>query len=464
MQKYEAAKRNTFVYICDGDGYSFCTNKTKGDILYMLCRQKDCTVSLVYNRATNTIMKQKNLHNHVKDAQLQETLSMRGFLRNRAKSSNDAFEKIFLEAEAKFPTAASLRGNVNYYKSSMHRSRRSCNPETPKNFEDICNMLRDSAKYSTDNDITPHPFFDDLYRDADNYNLLVFTSHRVVEEVRRQAAITIQSDATYKCVPRVKDFYQLFIISYQFERNVYPIMYVIMEKKTEKSYVKVFEILKTLLPTTQINTCMSDYEAALRKAVRNVFPGITVKGCFFHFKKAVLRRARKLKLILPNNDEIPDAIRGGVKYAGNLALLPERCVSDGISLVETKLDNSPKCLEFIQYLRRQWDKEDISVYKDKIRTNNGSESMHRRIITLLGQPHPGIFTFLEFLQKFEHHISLELSRNLKKNFSSNYRKKAYVAADERISKAEDIFEKNNDVDMFLSIVSGYEQGTICRCI
>lgn len=232
-------------------------------------------------------------------------------------------------------------------------------------------------------------------------------------------------------------------------------IYAIMERKTEKAYIKVFETLKTLLEATEVNLCMADYETALRKAVQKVFPEISVKGCFFHYKKAVLRRIRKLGL---ENADTPDEIICGLKYASNLALLPQRFINTGILLAESKIGNSPNSTKLSQYLRNQWADKEISVFKDKVRTNNGSEAMHRRIISLLGQPHPSIFIFLEFLQKLEQHVSLELRRDQRNNPSSNYRKKEYIAADERIAKAEKIFEKNKDVEMFLSNVSGIESG------
>lgn len=456
MHKYNAPKRNTFVYISDDDGHAFTTNKTKGNTLYMVCRKKDCPVTLVYDQAENVIKSQKKEHNHVKEPNLSETLLMRSFLREKSESNHEKFEKIFFDAEVKFPAAASEHGNVNYYRSSMRRSRRFCNPVTPNSFAEIQMLFNDFPKYSTDLDDPAHAFFDDLHYASDGSQILVFASHRVLEVAKKQATICIQSDATYKCLPKIEGFYQLFIASYQLDRNVYPMMYAIMEKKTEKAYFKVFEILKTFLGATEVNTSMTDYETALRKAIKKVYPQTLIKGCFFHYKKAVSRRIRKLGL--DNPDRTPGTIDTGLKYAANLALLPETAIADGIALVESKLD-SPACLQLLQYIRRTWANEQISVYKDLIRTNNGSEAMHRRIIALLGSPHPSIFVFIEFFQKFEHHMSLELVRDLKKTSSSVYRKKQYIKDDERISKAGQIFEINNDVDMFLSNVCGVGEGT-----
>lgn len=115
MQRFPAAKRNSFIYISDNEGHSFRINKTKGEILYMECRTEGCPVHLVYNKQENVITKQSNVHNHVKNDLLVETLKMRSFLREKAESSNEKFENIFLEAENFFPAAASAKGNVNYY-------------------------------------------------------------------------------------------------------------------------------------------------------------------------------------------------------------------------------------------------------------------------------------------------------------------------------------------------------------
>lgn len=55
-----------------------------------------------------------------------------------------------------------------------------------------------------------------------------------------------------------------------------------MERKTTAAYVTVFEEIKRLLPELNVRKAMTDYEIALQNALRRVFPGIDLNGCFYH--------------------------------------------------------------------------------------------------------------------------------------------------------------------------------------
>lgn len=56
-----------------------------------------------------------------------------------------------------------------------------------------------------------------------------------------------------------------------------------MERKDFHSYVKVFRELKKLIPSMNVINCMSDYESATRKAIKDQFPNSKISGCYFHY-------------------------------------------------------------------------------------------------------------------------------------------------------------------------------------
>ena len=49
-----------------------------------------------------------------------------------------------------------------------------------------------------------------------------------------------------------------------------------------------------------------DFETAAQNAARTVFPGITVKGCFFHYTQAIWRKTQHtdLQVTYRNNEDI----------------------------------------------------------------------------------------------------------------------------------------------------------------
>ena len=56
-----------------------------------------------------------------------------------------------------------------------------------------------------------------------------------------------------------------------------------MTGKNEELYKAVLIHINQLLPQLQPTTSMSDWEAAPRKALKEVFPNIKLFGCRFHF-------------------------------------------------------------------------------------------------------------------------------------------------------------------------------------
>lgn len=70
-----------------------------------------------------------------------------------------------------------------------------------------------------------------------------------------------------------------------------------MEKKNASSYRIIFNKIKAMIPKVNVTNCMSDYEAATRKAIREVFPKSTLSGCYFHYVQAIVKKISKFGLM-----------------------------------------------------------------------------------------------------------------------------------------------------------------------
>lgn len=66
-----------------------------------------------------------------------------------------------------------------------------------------------------------------------------------------------------------------------------PCAWVLMTRKTTLSYNSVWEAIKELCPNFKPTRAMSDFEKALMKSLRDSFPGIVVKGCYFHICQVI---------------------------------------------------------------------------------------------------------------------------------------------------------------------------------
>ena len=88
-------------------------------------------------------------------------------------------------------------------------------------------------------------------------------------------------DGTFSVVK--KPFSQLYSVHVfiRHEKNVkqIPVLFILMSGKSKKDYVAVLRHLKSILPdTVAVREIILDFERAVWKAVKKVFPRATIKG------------------------------------------------------------------------------------------------------------------------------------------------------------------------------------------
>ena len=78
-----------------------------------------------------------------------------------------------------------------------------------------------------------------------------------------------------------------------------PLSLCVMSGKRKRDYKKVFKCLKRLLPSLSLQTITVDFEAAVSvwKAMRSVFPGVTLLGFSFHWTQTIWRKIQDLGLV-----------------------------------------------------------------------------------------------------------------------------------------------------------------------
>jgi hypothetical protein len=59
-------------------------------------------------------------------------------------------------------------------------------------------------------------------------------------------------------------------------------MWVFMTEKSKTTYVSVFKELRDVFDIT-IESSMTDFEAAMRDGLKEVYPKIVINGCWFHY-------------------------------------------------------------------------------------------------------------------------------------------------------------------------------------
>ena len=159
-----------------------------------------------------------------------------------------------------------------------------------------------------------------------------------------------------------------------------PLAFAFMKKRRSVDYIAIFEEIKGMLLSINIEEVVTDFERALFVAIRQCFPNVQHTGCSFHWKQAVLKTARKMGLIAAYRKKGP--IRETIQRLLCLPYLPASKIQEVFNHLRNK--SSPQLKKLFEYMERNWIKnaswtiKNWSVYKRAIRTNNHCEGLHNR--------------------------------------------------------------------------------------
>lgn len=158
-----------------------------------------------------------------------------------------------------------------------------------------------------------------------------------------------------------------------------------MTRKTQKSYEAVFDFINAkIFDLSGTKTFITDYEMAIRNALRKKYPRAKQTACLFHFAQAVRRKATKINGFVEflQSNERAKKIYYQLMY---IPLLPSNCIAAAFQNVCNKADaiGRAKFEPFIKYYRKQWIEKEgprkISVFGKEVRTTSGAEGYNRSL-------------------------------------------------------------------------------------
>lgn len=232
-----------------------------------------------------------------------------------------------------------------------------------------------------------------------------------------------------------------------FCEQVFPLVYSFMERKTKTAYKLLIRKVMEMVPHLAVEDIMADYEGALRQAIIEELPGVPLKGCWFHYCRAVCKYARRCGL---SRREVEPTRALCIKMSIALALLPNDKFVEGVQMIENQAGEHINVLRrFLDYIRSQWAGKNVSVYRQSQRTNNSVESFHRGILRLVGRAHPNIWALTECILRIENAKYCDLRRALEGIAPPSTRRLQYKKIDAKIRKSEDRLERDGDVGHFL---------------
>lgn len=227
----------------------------------------------------------------------------------------------------------------------------------------------------------------------------------------------IVCDGTFEMAPQ--SAYQLYTLHGFFHGEGLPLVWGLLPNKSKATYKEFFEAVKNELlhkygELKQSQTFVTDFEAAAIEAIKETFPQARLKGCTFHFRQALMRRATELGLRLAYSSK-DSSVQQWIRQIMGLTLLPEVF----IPFAWNNLKNPPmvedvnlavNLLTFATYFERTW----ISgIFEPKLwshydntgpRTTNLAEGWHNSMNHSFGMPHPSACNFLHWLHRCQYEV------------------------------------------------------------
>ena len=245
-------------------------------------------------------------------------------------------------------------------------------------------------------------------------------------------------DGTFKSC--TEPFTQLYSIHGDFRStenstNIIPLIYAYMSHRDEESYTIIFNLIKSQVPGWQPLKFLIDFEKAAMKAIKATFPLATLKGCHTHFKKAIWKKGRDLKLTTS-----ADIFKfREVALTTVLPLLPETEIRNGWLYITHRDTTDPDILKIRKYVEVQWLKDDFipvwCVFGERHRTTNAVR-WHHKLNSAMSKKNPNIMHALSVLREDACFFFVKKMQISQKKEPSNKRKKKYVYSDQFIQETQ----------------------------
>ena len=440
------------------DGQRYLLDRKRGDKSYWKCTlyHQGCTGRLVLS---NNVVSRSTSHNH--DEQNVEIVVHKSKQKLKKTATTSDFSSKTLAgtccAEMVDREHRSKLGcNDESLKRMARRARQKSNhhPINPSSLETLVippsylrtasgdNLLIWDSGYSTD---LRRSF---LFATEDNLNLL-------------QSSTNIVIDGTFKTSPNL--FTQLLTVHALYDNGWrIPSAYGLLPGKTEILYTNLLEQLDEAADFCP-DTVLTDFEMGLRNAVRNVWPGTTLRGCYFHFKQALWRRFAQSDLV-PEYKVPGSPIRTAFKLIGALPFVPVDDIDLAWRLLKPTIPTDMAA--FTTYFEHTWIGTSSSsplfdtwswnqhetVLARLPRSSNLAEGWHNGFKSLVSCTNPTLWKFLDCL-KLEQAITDTKIASFLNRDDPPRRQSKWIKYDERLDRVINSYDRYTDVMEFLTVVA-----------
>lgn len=256
-------------------------------------------------------------------------------------------------------------------------------------------------------------------------------------------------DGTFQCCP--PPFDQLYVMhgdvgSSQSTTNVVPLLYALLSDRKTETYDLFCKLVSSQIDNFCPKKITMDMEQAAVNAFKKNFPDAEIKLCYFHVKRNIRKKGKKLNLL---KNKFTSRV---VMLCGAMPLLPTEYMTEGWNYILKNIlsmsKDYPNMLKLVNYMK-YWLKNDdtrkmMSVFSERHRTNNCCESWNSGLLKMIGRKRPNILQLLNALKR---------DSEQKRRQPKKIRKVDQIATDKFIQETQmELISSDISVGHFLDIV------------
>ena len=407
--------KHPFHYIIDGFRYSWKQDLSNNRVnLRCATDRKNCSASIIIS--ANDLKKIENKENGQITYNLSGVHGCKKENINKTDIANTSTTK-----EEKNTARTIIRNNItkplNFFLEELNKLKFSLkyyeiknlvyqekNAKYPKNDDFLNNIDKITIDLNDDIDNKNLPFCFGYFKYINPNNkyreesFIIFTTVYQLKILRDANIIYI--DATFRTAP--KGFYQMLnIIADDSNSHInIPVAHIPMTHKTQFLYEHVLNTLLNIASDNGLElsfdskTIMTDFEKPIRNAIKKISKGVKLKGCFFHFVKALWSKSKKLGLCCKNKIKYTKIIIFCLKMSTLLKREDQIQLFDDIDTFIDNLGENKSYILFKKYFDKNWKNNKFIIFdlindnQVRSRTNNIAEGFHRKLNQLIEIQNP----------------------------------------------------------------------------
>jgi len=351
----------------------------------------------------------------------------------------------------------------NSYRTYLYRIKHESIPKLPKTIPEI-DLSMEKYKLTKDG----RRF---LLLQTDEF--IIFSSKLQLEMLATAERWHI--DGTFSASPKL--FYQVYTIHAWLYSEMHVAAFMLLKNKTQVTYSDAFNKLKSCAINEEFNLkpreVISDFELAAINALREVFPGVVIKGCHFHFCQALKKNIKSIGkfyiliiwlylyftyfniLNIPGLESVyqkNEVLQDWLKIFMIFAMVPPSNINYVWQYqINTKptINEQQKIDEFLNYFYNQWLNNrtlaisDWNHFDNSVpRTNNHVEGFNRKLGEYVVCDHPHIYSLTETFKELEMSCIINFLQRKNGHLPQSQRRIIDVNRDKRISNLKTALNNN----------------------